>query len=74
MREFGAPAIPSGTVRAPALWGPRLALLRLARRIGAMRERARQRRVLEALDDHQLRDLGLSRAEALREAWRPFWR
>jgi len=33
----------------------------------------RQRRALEALDDHLLRDLGLTREEALREAARPVW-
>jgi uncharacterized protein YjiS (DUF1127 family) len=34
---------------------------------------ASQRRALRLLDDHQLKDLGLSRADALREANRPFW-
>ena len=38
------------------------------------RERARQRRALTSLDDHLLRDVGLSRAEAVREARKPFWR
>jgi uncharacterized protein YjiS (DUF1127 family) len=37
-------------------------------------EHARQRRALEALNDDQLRDIGLSRGEALREAAKPFWR
>ncbi len=37
-------------------------------------ERARQRRALEVLTDDQLRDIGLSRGEALREAAKPFWR
>ncbi|MGK9236672.1 DUF1127 domain-containing protein [Inquilinus limosus] len=73
MREFGAPVLRSMRSE-PGLWGPRLAQLRLARIVGAMIGRARQRRMLESLDDHQLRDLGLSRAEALREARRPFWR
>ncbi|MCP5368041.1 MAG: DUF1127 domain-containing protein [Hyphomicrobiales bacterium] len=36
-------------------------------------ERARQRRQLQELDDHMLRDLGLSRADAQRESERPFW-
>jgi uncharacterized protein YjiS (DUF1127 family) len=73
MREFSAPVLRSMR-SGPALWGPRLTLLRLARIAGAMIGRARQRRVLETLDDHQLHDLGVTRAEALREAWRPFWR
>jgi uncharacterized protein YjiS (DUF1127 family) len=36
-------------------------------------ELARQRRALGALSDHLLKDLGLTRADALREAGRPFW-
>ena len=37
-------------------------------------ERVRQRDALAALDDHQLRDIGLTRAEAAREWEKPFWR
>jgi uncharacterized protein YjiS (DUF1127 family) len=37
-------------------------------------ERARQRRQLMAMDDHQLRDIGISRADALGEGLQPFWR
>jgi uncharacterized protein YjiS (DUF1127 family) len=37
-------------------------------------ERARQRRQLETLSDHMLRDIGLSRADVLAEATKPFWR
>lgn len=33
----------------------------------------RQRRALTGLTDHQLEDIGLTRAQALREAARPFW-
>ncbi len=33
----------------------------------------RQRKALANLDDHLLRDLGLTREEALREADRPLW-
>ena len=36
--------------------------------------RARQRRSLAQLDDHMLRDIGKTRAEALMEAGKPFWR
>lgn len=35
--------------------------------------RARQRRLLLGLDDHLLRDIGVTRADALREAGKPFW-
>jgi uncharacterized protein YjiS (DUF1127 family) len=37
------------------------------------RELAGQRRALLRMDDHMLKDIGLSRADALREAERPFW-
>ena len=37
-------------------------------------ERRRQRRALLALDDHALKDIGLSSAEAWREGRKPFWR
>lgn len=38
-----------------------------------MIERHRQRRSLAALDDHLLRDVGLSRTEARRESDKAFW-
>jgi uncharacterized protein YjiS (DUF1127 family) len=37
-------------------------------------ERYRQRRTLEALPDHLLSDIGLSRYDAAHEAEKPFWR
>ena len=37
-------------------------------------DRGRQRRALAALDARLLRDVGISRAEALLEAGKPFWR
>jgi uncharacterized protein YjiS (DUF1127 family) len=37
-------------------------------------ERARQRGALADLDDHQLRDIGITRVDAAREAGKPFWR
>jgi len=37
-------------------------------------ERARQRRDLLSLSDDALRDIGRSRADALREARQPLWR
>ena len=37
-------------------------------------ERARERRQLLSLDDHALRDIGLTRAEAEDEWRKPFWR
>jgi uncharacterized protein YjiS (DUF1127 family) len=37
-------------------------------------ERRRQRRALLELSDHLLKDLGLTRLDALREGGKPFWR
>jgi uncharacterized protein YjiS (DUF1127 family) len=45
-------------------------LIALAR----MHERSCQRRTLRDLDDHLLRDIGVTREQAEREAQRPFWR
>jgi uncharacterized protein YjiS (DUF1127 family) len=43
-------------------------------RIRAALRRWRQRRLLESLDDRMLRDLGISRSQALAEASKPCWR
>ncbi|MBX6369133.1 MAG: DUF1127 domain-containing protein [Rhodospirillales bacterium] len=37
-------------------------------------ERSRQRAMLARLDEHLLRDIGLSRAEVEEELRKPFWR
>jgi uncharacterized protein YjiS (DUF1127 family) len=37
-------------------------------------ERAHQRRHLQALNDHMLRDIGLTRADVMAESSKPFWR
>jgi uncharacterized protein YjiS (DUF1127 family) len=37
-------------------------------------ERSRQRRALARLNDHLLRDIGLTRDEARRECANPFWK
>ena len=49
-------------------------LRRSLARLVAWIDRAHQRRALSDLDDHLLRDIGVSREEARREAMRPFWR
>jgi uncharacterized protein YjiS (DUF1127 family) len=45
----------------------------LADGIRAVARRWRERRILEELDDRILRDIGISRSEALYEARKPFW-
>ncbi|HYH39601.1 MAG TPA: DUF1127 domain-containing protein [Azospirillum sp.] len=42
--------------------------------LATWQERRRQRRALEALPDHLLHDIGISRADAGCEADKPFWR
>jgi uncharacterized protein YjiS (DUF1127 family) len=37
-------------------------------------ERSRQRRQLLSLDDRLLKDIGISRVDAEREAGKPFWK
>ena len=56
-------------------WLPALEarLLRVYRRMRRWQSLARQRRELAGLSDETLRDIGLSRVDALREARRPFW-
>ena len=36
-------------------------------------ERARQRHALQSIDDRGLKDIGLSRADVVRESRKPFW-
>jgi uncharacterized protein YjiS (DUF1127 family) len=43
-------------------------------RVGLWLERRRQRRALLSLNDHLLKDIGVSRAEAWLEGQKPFWR
>ena len=45
----------------------------LLSRLADWRALRRQRIALSRLDDHRLRDLGITRAEAEREAARPMW-
>lgn len=46
----------------------------LVDRLMGWAERARQRHTLMGLDDHLLKDIGISRVEAEREAAKPFWK
>jgi uncharacterized protein YjiS (DUF1127 family) len=47
--------------------------LRVGERLQLWRERYCQRRALGGLNDHMLKDLGLSRADAERETGKRFW-
>lgn len=49
------------------------ALLRVVAMIERAIERRRSRHALMELSDAQLKDIGISRSEAFREANRPFW-
>jgi uncharacterized protein YjiS (DUF1127 family) len=73
------------TIQARAAWANRRRLVRRAwswspavgRAIDLLliwQQRARDRRQLESLSDHMLRDIGLSRADVFAEASKPFWR
>ena len=47
---------------------------RLATLLLTWQQRARDRRQLQSLSDHMLRDIGLTRADVFAEASKPFWR
>ncbi|WP_217475544.1 DUF1127 domain-containing protein [Stutzerimonas stutzeri] len=53
--------------------GP-ISLNRLVDLLHQWRRRARTRRQLAALDDHQLSDIGISHSERMAELDKPFWR
>jgi uncharacterized protein YjiS (DUF1127 family) len=53
--------------------GLRVYGMRLLARYRRWQVLAKQRRELARLSDHMLKDIGLSRVDALREARRPFW-
>lgn len=60
---------PPQTAHRPAHW-----MARLVKTLKLWRTRAKQRHHLMQLDDHLLSDIGISRAEAEREARKPFWK
>ncbi len=73
-RPFGAYA---GPRRPNAAWFGKIlreAAVRAVRTLLTWQERDQQRRHLAALDDRLLSDIGISRADAAREAAVPFWR
>lgn len=66
-----ASAIPAVQLRKSAV-GP--VLSRALDRVLCWHERLKSRRMLGSLDDRMLRDVGIDRATARREAETPFWR
>jgi len=48
--------------------------LTVVRVLSVWQARSTHRRVLAELDDHLLRDIGLTRADVQRELAKPFWR
>jgi uncharacterized protein YjiS (DUF1127 family) len=52
----------------------RRALVRMAGHCGTWIDISRQRRVLAELDDHLLRDIGITRYDVAHEVAKPFWR
>lgn len=54
--------------------GPAARLRRVVNRLLDYLEIRRQHRALAALDDHMLKDIGLTRCDVTREIARPFWR
>jgi len=76
MKPVAVPALRAARPRAThALWRKlacgAAALATIAR---AYRQQHRERRQLLALSDRELRDIGISRIDAVRAADRPFWR
>lgn len=65
----GRSAVPGGRAIELRAW-----LARALETIQTWQERARQRRQLQGLGDHMLKDLGLHRADVEAEVAKPFWR
>jgi uncharacterized protein YjiS (DUF1127 family) len=66
-------AHPAAARRRPGLSLGR-ALTALVSQLLLWQERSNERLRLREMDDHMLKDLGISRAQAYRESEKPFWR
>ena len=64
----------ASTQSLPSLPRPAGVLVRIADALVAWERRARERRTLGEMSEHMLKDLGISRVDARREAAKPFWR
>jgi uncharacterized protein YjiS (DUF1127 family) len=69
-RLSGRPSDPGGRAFASS----RSRAASLLRYVLTWSERIRQRQALQALDEWVLKDIGLSRADVMREYDKPFWR
>ena len=70
----------NGTIKRLRL-APRPSLLSPIQLLGAglrlvleWERRARERKTLAEMTDHMLKDLGITRSDAVRESEKPFWR
>jgi uncharacterized protein YjiS (DUF1127 family) len=54
--------------------GPAGIVVRMIRQLILWQDRANSRHQLAQLDDRLLKDIGISRVDALHEAAKPFWR
>jgi uncharacterized protein YjiS (DUF1127 family) len=72
MPLFRALRPPAALVPLPS--AAREAFHRIAQWCLRCHDRARQRRSLRELDPHLLRDIGVTRSEALAESAKPWWR
>ena len=57
-----------------SLASPLQMLRHLSRLLADWERRARERRMLAEMSTHMLKDLGISRGDAVRESAKPFWR
>lgn len=57
-----------------SLASPMQVLVYLSDVLAAWERRARERRMLAEMSTHMLKDLGISRGDAVRESSKPFWR
>ena len=63
-----------GATPSPSLPSPMQVVVRLAGLVAIWERRARERRALGEMSEHMLKDLGISRVDAHREAEKAFWR
>lgn len=70
----GVGALPMRALPVSQSWLALLSVTRLVDVLMDWRDRARQRRQLAMMDQHMLRDIGLSLADVEREIQKPFWR